>query len=163
VAKDDEKTTTTQPNSLLDLERRQADDYVPDSDVRASVTVNPNPYGEEDYVGTDAIYQNHANKTEAPGASKKGPEREAEQAHKKSFELDEDDDNVVDDPGLGGKALRANTDGPEPTRYLVPGQEGYDEKEQNVGGAVRADAPNKSGTSDDDNDNSTPPPPPPPA
>lgn len=133
-----EKTTITKPTSQLDLERRQSDDYVADADISSRVAVNPNPFGEEDYVGTDPVYQNYANDTEKPLPADEGPEAEAEKAHREMYDTDED---TVNDPGLGGEAVRADLTGPAAERYLVPGQEGYpDDASKFTGPAVPASA-----------------------
>lgn len=103
----------------VDLENRLKDDHVGES-VLASRrnTVQPNPLGEEDYVGTDAIYQNHANDTEKPLAAESGVEEKAEAFFNDQFDLsDADEDLVVDDPGLGGKALQTQ---PASTQPDVP-------------------------------------------
>lgn len=76
-----EKTQQTRPNSQLDLERRlKVDNDNPD--VKVVGTTNPDPVGavEEAYIGTDPIYQNHANDTEKPYSAEKGPEKEQEEA-----------------------------------------------------------------------------------
>lgn len=115
------------PTTQVDLERRQKSD-VPDAALATSrVMVNPNPFGAEEYVGTDPIYQNHANETEKPYASKKGPERTLEKQHHDLYKMDSKQ-KKTEDPGLGGEAPVAETTGVHATRYLVPGQEGYDRK-----------------------------------
>jgi hypothetical protein len=57
------KPSFSKPNSQLDLEARQAEDYVPPSQVHPGTE---EPLSENGYIGTDPIYQNHANDTEAP-------------------------------------------------------------------------------------------------
>lgn len=149
--KQEEEYVTTPFNAQLDLERRQEEGYKPDS-VLGTVTVNPNPFGYEEYAGTDPIYQNHANDTEVPYAAEEGPEKVAEDNVKELYSLDDvDDDEVVEDYGLGGKARRAGNPNVTPNRYLVPGQEGYDlqkAQEQN-GPPMRVEA-SDSGDKDDE-------------
>lgn len=123
----DEKPYLTKPRAQVDLERRTAEDYKPESEVGSTVTVNPNPFGEDEYVGTDPIYQNYANDQNKPLASEEGAEKEVEEAYKKSHEVD--DDVAVEDYGLGGKASRAQVGtGGRTFRTVLPGQEGYDLK-----------------------------------
>lgn len=145
-----EKQVTKPSAAQEDLERRQADDYVPDAAVK-TVTVNPNPFGNEAYAGVDPIYQNHANDTEKPLAAQDGPEKVAEENVKKLYSLDNvAKEDVVDDYGQGGKARRAASPVVEPNRFLVPGQEGYpDNAEQTVRPVVRAEsAQSKQGKGD---------------
>lgn len=65
------KPNYTKPESQLDLERRQADDYVSPSVVTRGEDV---PLSDNGYIGVDPIYQNHANDTEAPVKVTKGAE-----------------------------------------------------------------------------------------
>lgn len=62
----------------LDLETRQAEDYV--SPLARAKTVGPNEslISEDGFVGVDPIYQNAANETEEPYASDEGPEKALE-------------------------------------------------------------------------------------
>lgn len=90
--------------------------------------VNPNPLGSEDYVGTDPIYQNHANDTAKPLAAEEGVEKDAEDHLRELHNLDDaDEGDVVDDFGVGGMALVAKQgSGARVVRTVFPGQEGYD-------------------------------------
>ena len=120
--KEERKPVYTKPTTQVDLERRQAEDYESDLVVNRN-TVNPNPFGAEDYAGTDPIYQNHADDTHKPLAAGDGPEAKAEKEVKKLYETDGE---LVDDFGMGGKAKPASaTADAGPTVYKVPGQEGY--------------------------------------
>lgn len=103
----DKKPERVPSAAEVDLEARLADDFKGESDLGIrSQTVQPNPLGDEDYVGTDAIYQNHANDTEEPLAAKSGVDKKAEAYFNDQFDLSEvDKDLVVDDSGLGGKAV----------------------------------------------------------
>lgn len=77
----DEGVTYTKPTSQLDLEARLANDNEAPAAVK---TLNPSEQGEDDedgYVGTDPIYQNHANDTEAPGEAEEGAEKDALDLH----------------------------------------------------------------------------------
>lgn len=122
MADDKNKPYSTKPNTQLDLEARLSDDYTPESNVGNTVTVNPNPYGSEAYVGTDPIYQNHANDTEKPYAAKSGAEKKAEEQVKELYSLDDvDDDQIVDDYGFGGKARVAVQAVPTASDVLVGG------------------------------------------
>lgn len=96
------KPEYTQPRTQTDLEARLADEP-----PAASVVVNPNPFGDEAYAGTDPIYQNHANDTEKPLRAAKGVEKKAEDQIREAHKF-ADGADVVDDHGLGGKAARAN-------------------------------------------------------
>lgn len=96
------KPEYTQPRTQTDLEARLADEP-----PAASVVVNPNPFGDEAYAGTDPIYQNYANDTEKPLRAAKGVEKKAEDQIREAHKF-ADDADVVDDHGLGGKAARAN-------------------------------------------------------
>lgn len=105
--KEENKPQVVAPRTQEDLERRLADDHEPDSAVNTgTVLVNPNPFGDEAYAGTDPIYQNHANDTEKPYRASKGAEKKAEDLVREAHTLDEDDDDVVKDTGMGGKARR---------------------------------------------------------
>jgi hypothetical protein len=142
VAKDDDKPYTTTSTAQQDMERRLADDYKPDADITNRQMVNPNPFGEEDYAGTDPIYQNHATDSSKPLRAKKGPEKKLEDFARELHKLDEGEDVVLHDTGLGGKAVQADqSGGPAAERYLVPGQEGYPENPDKLTGpAVPASA-----------------------
>jgi hypothetical protein len=72
----------TKPNSQLDLEAR-LERKNENPDVHVPVAVNPNPVGEEEYIGTDPIYQNYANETEKPLAGD-GAEQQVVEDFKKS-------------------------------------------------------------------------------
>lgn len=65
------KASYSKPTSQLDLEARQKADYVPPGVVKKSEDQGLSDNG---YIGVDPIYQNHANDTEAPIQSEKGPE-----------------------------------------------------------------------------------------
>jgi hypothetical protein len=158
--KADDKPYLTKPTSQVDLETRLEDGYKPDSDVSDRRVVNPNPFGAEDYASTDPIYQNHANDTEKPYRAEEGADKQAEQVVRDLHDLDGlDDSEVTEDHGMGGKAQRADQTGAAgPTRYLVPGQEGYDQKtaEQQNLPPMRVD----SALAEDDEDEDAVPPPP---
>lgn len=68
-----EYTTST---AQKDLEARLSDDSVP----VYNESTNPAPVGEDGFVGVSPEYQNYANDTDAPLASEKGAEAEAEDA-----------------------------------------------------------------------------------
>lgn len=129
---DESKFYTTKPTTQLDAERRLEEGYVADAVTGNTVTVNPNPFGDEDYVGTDPIYQNYAEETHKPGRSEEGVEKELEEAYREQHNLDDlDDDQVAEDYGLGGKARVARTNSDAgPTVWKVPGQEGYPEDDE---------------------------------
>jgi len=131
----DDEPYLTRPTSLVDLDRRLEEGAVPDSDLSGRYIVNPNPFGEEDYAGTDPIYQNHANDTEAPHAAEEGPEKEAEDAVRDLYEP-KDDAVVVDDFGTGGEAVKAGQPNVDREVYLVPGQEGYPDDPSKLSGPV---------------------------
>lgn len=150
----DEEAYLVKSTAQRDLERRLDEDYKPESDVSGNLIVNPNPFGDEAYAGTDPIYQNYANDQHKPLESEEGGFHDAEEAVKELHDTDEvDDSQLAEDPGLGGVAVKAdNTGGAGPTRYLVPGQEGYDRdkaEEQNAPPMRVDDA-----TADDDDDDS---------
>lgn len=121
----DEKGYLTKSRAQVDLERRTEDGYVPDSNLGSTATVNPNPFGAEEYVGTDPIYQNYANDQNKPLAAEEGVEAEVLEAYKDEHEVDESVE--VTDPGLGGTAAKvpAGTGGAT-FRTILPGQDGYD-------------------------------------
>jgi hypothetical protein len=140
----EDKPYTTRSTADLDLERRLSDDYVSDSDIRGnSVQLNPNPFGDEAYAGTDPIYQNYAEEVHKPLESKKGAFKAAED-HVKDLHKDEKE---ADDPGLGGKAAVAGSPDLVPDRYLVPGQKGYKAPEE---GAPMRVPVNQDNEDDDD-------------
>lgn len=114
----------TKSRAQLDLEARMEEGYVPDSDVRVR-HLNPNPLGDEEYVGTDPIYQNASTEANKPFAAEEGVEKDMLDAFKEEHKVD--DDSAVDDPGLGGKAAAADAGtGARTYRTILPGQEGYD-------------------------------------
>lgn len=78
TAKVDKPELNVPSTAALDMERRLADDNAPTTGL---LTVNPagaQEAAEEGYVGTDPIYQNHANDTEAPLAAEEGVWADAE-------------------------------------------------------------------------------------
>lgn len=152
MAKDENKPYITQPRTQTDLEARLA----AEAPAPAAV-VNPNPFGDEAYAGTDPIYQNYANDTEKPLKAAKGVEKKAEdqlrEAHKFS-----DDDDLVDDPGLGGKAARANVASSVPAdsgeqQGDASGQPAPNEPDTSGGGDPAAPPPAPSSTPSGDGQN----------
>jgi hypothetical protein len=93
----DQETQVTKSTQQLDLEARQAEDYVSPLAVAKTVGPEQSLLGEDGYVGTDPIYQNYANETEAPLAAEEGAEKvledrvfaEAEQAAQASEEREQ--------------------------------------------------------------------------
>lgn len=84
-----EKVVYSKPTSQVDLEAR-----LKNGNAAATLTDPINP-GMPDveagnlYVGTDPIYQNHANDTEAPLQADKGVERKAEENFLSSYDKPE--------------------------------------------------------------------------
>jgi hypothetical protein len=91
VSKKPEKGTEldVKPTSQLDLERRLGEDppntlFKTVNPVESTLTADDNTSeltGGDDgdlYVGTDPIYQNHANDTEKPLQAEEGPDKSAE-------------------------------------------------------------------------------------
>lgn len=75
-----EKKTEQAPEAVkstqqLDLEARQAEDYVSPLAVAKTVGPNESLISEDGFVGVDPIYQNAANETEMPLASEEGAEK----------------------------------------------------------------------------------------
>ena|SRR5690349_15437782 len=68
------KATYEKPTSQLDLEARQADGYVPPSQLTTPNEPGVTPYDRGGYVGVDPVYQNAANETERPMRAEDGPE-----------------------------------------------------------------------------------------
>lgn len=94
----------------LDLEERLKVENESQARVDGTVNLNPNPFGEEAYAGTDPIYQNHANMTEAPIAAEGGAYKAAEEEVKERYDLDGvAEEKLADDYGLGGKASVAGS------------------------------------------------------
>ena len=123
----DGETYLTKSNAQLDLERRLDPDYKPDSQIGGTVTVNPNPFGADAYVGTDPIYQNYSTDQNKPFEAEEGPEGELLKAYKEEHDLD--GQKVAEDYGLGGEAPVAETGTTSRlVRTILPGQEGYDLK-----------------------------------
>jgi hypothetical protein len=146
----DEGAYLTKPNTQVDLERRQKQE-APDSAVGNTVVVNPNPFGADEYVGTDPIYQNYANDQNKPLASEDGVEKELEEAYKEEHEVD--DEVSVEDHGTGGVAERAQAGTAGSTfRTILPGQEGYDLKkaEEQNGPPLRVYNDEEPGENDED-------------
>ena len=110
-----EKVVYTKPTSQTDLEARlESEKNGENPFALASSTVNPGTPDETDglYVGTDPIYQNHANDTEAPLQAQKGGEKLAEEKFLKAY--DKPDVNVknrkaVDEGKPEKQATRRNT------------------------------------------------------
>ncbi len=74
---------------LDDLLGKDSEDR--EAPVFGGVSVNPKDnkvVTDEGYVGVDPVYQNHANDTEKPLQSKKGPDKLAEQAYVEAVEGD---------------------------------------------------------------------------
>jgi hypothetical protein len=84
------KPSYSKPASQLDLEARQDKNYRPPSQVAGSVDPGVSENG---YVGTDPIYQNHANHTEAPY---EGDPKSAEGKIDQHFLADEVDYSATD-------------------------------------------------------------------
>lgn len=122
----------TKSNAQLDMEARLAEDFTPDSNISTRTTVNPNPFGQEDYAGTDPIYQNYASDTHKPLAADEGPDQLAEDFVRDLYEPGDKD--LVNDFGLGGEATPALSPNVEQEQYLVPGQEGYPENPEKYTG-----------------------------
>lgn len=157
--KEEPEVEFTAPTSQADLERRLDEDYVSDAALPDNV-INPNPFGAEDYAGTDPIYQNYANEQHKPLRAEEGPDKAAEDIVRELHSTDDIDDvDLVNDYGMGGVAPKAKpNDGAGATAYLVPGQEGYDKAkaEEQAGPPMRVDT---SGGDDEDESVDTPPPP----
>lgn len=80
-----EEAVYTKPTSQLDLEARlERDNENPAAHVPGYS--NPASFGVEDYVGTDPVYQNHANDTEAPLKAEGGAEQKAEEFFRETHE-----------------------------------------------------------------------------
>lgn len=135
----DDKPYRTKSSAQLDLERRLENSNESESRVGKTVKVNPNPFGADDYAGTDPIYQNYANETEKPLRAEGGAFGDAEEEVRKLHDLgDLDEKQVAEDAGMGGKARVSEAGTPAADRYLVPGQEGYpDDPEKYSGPTVR--------------------------
>lgn len=132
-AKEKSEAVYTRPNSDAALEA-QVNAEAP----KPRVAVNPNPFGEEEFVNVDPIYQNYANDQNKPFAAQDGADKLAEERTKELHDLDGEE--TVDDQGTGGKASKADQSGPGSIRYLLPGQEGYDETVAQSQVPHRADA-----------------------
>lgn len=161
----DNQAYLTKSRHQLDLESRVNSGV----ESRIPATVNPNPHGNDDYVGTDLIYQNHSTDQNKPFSSEEGVEKQLESSYREAYESDE---NVVGDHSLGGKATKA----PSPTagrtyRTILPGQEGYDlqKAEEQNGPPLRvyhdeeqqtATASNEEESSGEEEESSEPPAPP---
>lgn len=134
MAKNDEdKGYYTKSAHEVYLEQVSDKSFESDSRLEAnSYTLNPNPFGDEAYAGTDPIYQNYADDTHKPLKASKGAFKAAEDQARALHKGEAD----AEDTGLGGKAAKAGQAGVQSDRYLVPGQEGY--KEPQTGLPVRA-------------------------
>lgn len=64
------------PTSTLDLERRQAEDYVPPSQLVQAGEPGDTPFDRGGFIGVDPAYQNAANETEQPMRQTEGAEAE---------------------------------------------------------------------------------------
>lgn len=127
MSESDDKRYLTKSRAELDLERRLDPEYKPDSQVGGTVTVNPNPFGADAYVGTDPIYQNHSTDQNKPFTSEKGVEADALKAYSEEHEAELEGATVAEDYGFGGKARVAETGGQSRlVKTILPGQEGYD-------------------------------------
>lgn len=147
LSEKDEGPYLTRPNHDAALEAQ----LNATTESSAAVSLNPNPLGAQEYVGTDPIYQNYSTDANKPFASEDGVDQKAEEAYKELHSLEDvDEDQLVDDPGLGGKTTVAKAGSPEVTRYLLPGQEGYDEAADGDGQPRRADTVGNGGDSKDE-------------
>ena len=73
--KNEEKAVYEKPNSTLDLEARQEEDYVPASRLAGSTSVSP--LDRAGFIGVDPVYQNAANEVDRPITADEGAEYEA--------------------------------------------------------------------------------------
>ena len=122
------KPYTTQSTAAQDLERRLDPDYKP---VVGTARLNPNPFGDEEYVGTDPVYQNHANDTEVPYAAEEGPLQKAEEHFADQYDMsDADDDKVVPDPGMGGVTTVAVDEGPGVSTLTIGAAENTPQRQE---------------------------------
>jgi hypothetical protein len=80
-----EEAKYDKPTSQLDLEARLERENE-NTDAHVPGYTNPVSFGVENYVGTDPIYQNHANDTEAPLNAEEGAEKTAEELFRESHE-----------------------------------------------------------------------------
>lgn len=153
-----EKVEFVPPTSQTDLDSRLDEDYVPGTAL-PNAHVQPNPFGAEDYAGTDPIYQNYGNDTSKPLRAEEGPDKKAEDVVRELHDLDDvDESELVPDYGQGGKSRMAHPNqNAGATAYLVPGQEGYDKQkaEEQNGPPMRVDTAG----GDDDEEVQAPPPP----
>lgn len=62
------------PTSQLDLEQRQAEGYVPPSQLVQAGEPGDTPFDNGGFIGVDPVYQNAANETERPLRQTEGPE-----------------------------------------------------------------------------------------
>lgn len=113
-----EETETVKSGHQLYLEK-VAEGVKPDSDISGRVTVNPDPRGENGFIGVDPIYQNFGNDQMKPYDSEEGAEKELEDAFKASFDSDGE---KADDPGFGGQAPKADTSSVDAPKFVVDGQ-----------------------------------------
>lgn len=119
MAKEDKRTPSV---AELDLQARLDPEHTPDANIARTVTVNPNPFGKDDYVGTDPIYQGRANKQDQPKAAGTGVEKQAEELFAEQYSLDDvDEDRLVDDYGFGGKAVKAGPTSRDVADVLIGG------------------------------------------
>ncbi len=100
-----EKVEYTQPTSLVDLENRLKNDN--ESQLKIQGDQNPNPLTDEGFVGVSLEYQNYANDTEKPLASKSGPLKKAEQTFMDEYKEDE------------AKAKRRESENPSERHYPI--------------------------------------------
>lgn len=100
MARSKEKATYSKPTSQVDLEarlkadaeetspppRKKGEDFDAPGPFNVQGAVNPDGEPTEDgYVGTDKIYQNYANETDAPLQADEGADKLAEEAFADAF------------------------------------------------------------------------------
>lgn len=146
MAEEKEEVVYTKPTSQLDLEARMEDDE--EGTVTVPQMTNPSTpeEGENLYIGTDPIYQNHASDTEAPRQSQEGGEQKAEEKFLAAYDKPElnlkrrkaleegDDQETLDKPLTDRVTARASTlFGEDPGSGEGSGEEadGPDEEEVN--------------------------------
>jgi hypothetical protein len=143
MAEEKKEAQYEKPTSQLDLEARQAEGYVPPSQLVQPNDPGVTPFDRGGYVGVDPVYQNAANETERPIRADEGAEAEVfkQAGHEKNVAKFDDESPlpIVDpenDPLVADPEAATGENASTPT-----GKAAEEQKTQTAGGATTTSQP----------------------